>query len=268
MEKTISVGLCTSGSRLIVAVEADGKVKAFRRKLFSQETALFPALKKLLSSGKKISDIGEVCALKGPGRFTGIRIGLTVAGTLNALSGATVRTATVFDVLACQASDSTAFARAFPSGGRTVVLLHAFREEYFCAVYNIPTPGALPELVEAPVWLQRTDMEKKLSGMNTFFCIADEKEKAEIYSLLPRQAVRAPKKISFIMPEYLVSAPRRYGTSDLKPLYLTPAKIELDAMEKPAKAATAERTASALPVAAADSSSGINGNCAKKETHR
>ena len=271
MEKTISIGLCTSGSRLIVAVEADGKIKSCCRKLFSQETALFPAVKKLLPIGKKISDIGEVCALKGPGRFTGIRIGLTVAGTLNALSGAAVRTATVFEVLAFQASCSAAFARSFPSGGKTAVLMNAFREEYFCAVYNIASPGALPELTDAPVWLQRPDMEKKLSGIKEpFFCIADEKEKPEIYSLLPKQAVRAPKKISCILPEYLISAPRRFGSSDLKPLYLKPAKFELDAMEKAAKKAAAEKNAEAVSAkcAALIDNAEIKNSCVKKEPAR
>ena len=64
MEKDISIGLCSSGSRLIVAIEHDGQIKSMRRKLFSQETALFPTVEKLLPPGKYLSSIKEVCALK------------------------------------------------------------------------------------------------------------------------------------------------------------------------------------------------------------
>ncbi|MCR4819992.1 MAG: hypothetical protein K5838_02590 [Elusimicrobiales bacterium] len=236
MEKDISIGLCSSGSRLIVAIEHDGQIKSMRRKLFSQETALFPTVEKLLPPGKDLSSIKEVCALKGPGRFTGIRIALTVAGIMNALSGAEAHSATVFETLACQASESKAFHKHFPSGGKIAVLMQAFREEYFCAIYYAAVPGSLPEKNMEPVWLQRPEMEKLLRGIKEpFFCIADEEEKPGIYDLIPANAIRAAKNISKILPEYLIKAPRLYGGADLKPLYLKPAKFELDAMEKAAR---------------------------------
>ena len=241
---SIALGLYTSGSRIIVAMEHGGKVSHYKRKMFSQETALFPAAERLLPPGMTVRDITEVCAAKGPGRFTGIRIALTVAGTLNVLSGAKIFTATMFDIFAMQAAESRAFAKAFPGGGIISVLLHAFREEYFCAFYNISRPGALPKQAIPPAWLPREETEKLLSGQKkTFFCIADEEEKPGIYSLLPENAVRAPKNISKVLPEYLIRAPRRLGNADLKPIYLKPAKFELDAMEKAAKEKAAQAEA-------------------------
>ena len=234
-QDNIAIGLYTSGSRIIVSMEHGGKISHYKRKLFSQETALFPAAERLLPPGKTVRDISEVCAAKGPGRFTGIRIALTVAGTLNALSGAKIFTATMFDIFALQAAESHAFAKAFPGGGMIAVLLHAFREEYFCAFYRA-VPGKLPEQIIPPAWLPREETEKLLSGQKKpFFCISDEEEKPGIYDLLPKNAVRAPKNISKVLPEYLIHAPRLMGNADLKPLYLKPAKFELDAMEKAAK---------------------------------
>ena len=239
----IAVGLYTSGSRIIVALEHDGRISHYKRKMFSQETALFPAVKRLLPQGKTVRDISEICAAKGPGRFTGIRIALTVAGTLNVLSGAKIFTATMFDIFALQAAESHAFAKSFPGGGRIAVLLHAFREEYFCAFYDA-APGKLPEQIIPPAWLPREETEKLLSMQKKpFFCIADEEEKPGIYDLLPKKAVPAPKSISKVMPEYLIRAPRTMGNSDLRPLYLKPAKFELDAMEKAAKEKAAAENA-------------------------
>lgn len=231
----IAAGLYTSGSRIIIALEHDGKISHYKRKLFSQETALFPALERLMPAGKSVRDIKEICASKGPGRFTGIRIALTVAGTLNVLSGASICTATTFDIMALQAADSISFARKFPKGGMIAVLLHAFREEYFCAFYDA-RPGEIPVLVKDPAWLRREEAEKLLKSVRKpFFCIADEEERPGIYELLPKRAVQAPKGISRILPEYLIYAPRVMGSPDLKPLYLKLAKFELDALEKAAK---------------------------------
>lgn len=231
----IAIGLYTSGSRIIVALGHGGKISHYKRKMFSQETALFPAIGRLLPAGKTVRDISEVCAAKGPGRFTGIRIALTVAGTLNVLSGTKIFTATMFDIFALQAAESRPFAKSFPKGGKIAVLLHAFREEYFCAVYDVNVPGEKPVQTASPAWLPRQEAEKMLAAIKQpFFCIADEEEKPGIYDLLPKNAVPAPKKLSRVLPEYLIRAPRTMGNSDLKPLYLKPAKFELDAMEKAA----------------------------------
>lgn len=234
MEKNVKIGFYTSGSRLIVSVLDGKKFSSARRKVFNQETYLFPLLSKILPAKKTIADIAEVCAIKGPGRFTGIRIGLTAAGSMQALSGVQVFTATVFEVMACQAAESNIFRRKFPKGALVAIILHAFREEYFCAVYKVVS-GKVPKLEKEPVWLQRAEMQKMLSGIKEkFFCIADIEEKKDIYALIPKNAVSAPKNISKILPQYLIKAPELFGHTDLHPLYLKPAKFELDAIKKEA----------------------------------
>ena len=236
-KEKLCIGLYTSGSRIKIAVKCGDYMRSASRKIFSQETVLFPMLEKLLPPGMTVRDIEQVCALKGPGRFTGIRIGLTVAGTLNALSGAEILTATSFDILACQAADSYSFRKSFPNGGLVAVLTHAFREEYFCAFYDVPAQNGNPVLRGQPSWLQRAEAEKLLASADEpFFCIADEQEKPDIYSLLPentqKRISKAPKNISCILPEYLIYAPQRLGSHDIRPLYLKLAKFELDAIEK------------------------------------
>ncbi len=83
----MSLGLLidTSFTTLRVGLEADGKLiakkeeKAFRK----QSELLVPYIKSLLEqTGYKGNDITLVVAGKGPGSYTGVRIGLTVAKTV------------------------------------------------------------------------------------------------------------------------------------------------------------------------------------------
>ncbi|MEW6041386.1 MAG: tRNA (adenosine(37)-N6)-threonylcarbamoyltransferase complex dimerization subunit type 1 TsaB [Elusimicrobiota bacterium] len=139
------LGLDTTGSRLKIALMTpDGKFKSLVRKELNQETLLFPFIDRLInSSGLKLTDISKICAIRGPGRFTGIRIGLTFARMMNALTGIKVVGLTAFEVLAYQAVNSPDF-KLWQSqihlesgkGGLIAVLLHAFKTEYYCQIYK------------------------------------------------------------------------------------------------------------------------------------
>ena len=228
MEKII-LGLCTSGSRLKVAVSAGGRFFQAQKKVFNQERVLFPLVKReLKKAGSGLSGVNTVCSARGPGRFTGIRISLTLAGALKALAGARVYTATLFEILALQAFESAHFrAWAGRSGGtRLAVLLHAFKDEYFCQVFRAGGPK-LPRPEGEPVWLKAGDMKQLLAGINTpFYTIADDEEAPGIYSLAPESAAKAPAVLSKIIPAYIIKASLAYKNQTLKPLYLKPAKYE------------------------------------------
>ena len=114
MAEKITLGICTSGSRLKLAAARGGHCSGLQKKVYNQERVLFTALRALLAkAGGGLRDVGMVCAARGPGRFTGIRISLTLAGALKALAGAEVYTATLFEILALQAADNPHF-RAWP----------------------------------------------------------------------------------------------------------------------------------------------------------
>jgi len=231
------LGLCTSGSRLKVAVFDGARFLRTQRKIYNQEKVLFPLVKRELArAGADLRGVGVVCAARGPGRFTGIRIALTLAGALKALAGAEVRTATAFEILALQAAETPHFRRWAEGGaGRLAVLLHAFKDEYFCQFFT--ARGKLPRPAGEPVWLQAAGMKQLLAAEPAaFYAVADAEESAEIYSLLPPQAVRARAAVSKILPAYIIKAALAYKNRTLKPLYLKPAKYELENNVRPAPA--------------------------------
>ncbi len=230
------LGLCTSGSRLKISVFDGAAFRQTQKKVYNQERVLFPLIKRELArAGADLRGVRVVCASRGPGRFTGIRIALTLAGTLKALAGAEVRTATAFEILALQAVESPHF-RGWAGGrGRLAVLLHAFKDEYFCQFFS--AAGKLPRPAGEPVWLKVEEMKRLLAAEpQAFYAVADAEESADIYSLLPPQAVRARGAVSKILPAYVIKAALAYKNRTLKPLYLKPAKYELENNVRPAPA--------------------------------
>ena len=229
MAEEITLGLCTSGARLKVSVLAGGRFFQAQKKVFNQERFLFPLVKReLKKAGADLRGVTAVCAARGPGRFTGIRISLTLAGALKALAGARVYTATLFEILALQAAESAHFRAWAKEGGgtRLAVLLHAFKDEYFCQFF---VPGKLPKPEGEPVWLKEEEMRELLHNNGApFYAIADAEEAAGIYALLPGNAVKAPPVLSKIIPAYLIKAALAYKNKTLKPLYLKPAKYETE----------------------------------------
>lgn len=233
MAEKVTLGLCTSGSRLKVAAAAGGRAAQAQKKVFNQEKFLFGLVKKTLAAaGADLRSVDTVCAARGPGRFTGIRISLTLAGTLKALSGARVYTATLFEILALQAAGTAHFKK---SGRRTLaVLLHAFKDEYFCQFFSA---GALPRPEGEPAWLKAEELRGRLAALSEpFYAVADAEEDPGIYALLPAGAARAPASVSKIIPAYIIRAALAYKNRTLKPLYLKPAKYELENNVRPAPA--------------------------------
>ncbi|MEI7528554.1 MAG: hypothetical protein WCK76_06385 [Elusimicrobiota bacterium] len=231
MGKKLTLGLCTSGSRLKIAVAAGARISAMQRKIFNQERVMFALVRRELArAGGDFRALDAVCAARGPGRFTGIRIALTLAGTLQALAGTKIYTATMFEILALQAFEDKDFLTGCAGRRplRLAVLLHAFREEYFCQFFRCGPGLKLPRPESAPVWLAAPEMRELLAGQpGPFYAVADEEEGPGIYALLPPQAARARAGISRVLPPYIIKAAMAYGSRSLKPLYLKPAKYEL-----------------------------------------
>ncbi len=228
MAEKIILVLCTSGRRLKVAVSAGGRISQAQKKEFNQERVLFPVIKRELEKhGAELRGVDTVCAARGPGRFTGIRISLTLAGTLKALAGVRVYTATLFEILALQAFESAHFgAWAGPGKTRLAVLVHAFKDEYFCQFFLAGGPRA-PRPEGGPVWLKAEEIRKLLAGAGApLYVIADAEEEPGIYSLAPGNAVKAAASLSKILPAYIIKAALLHKNQTLKPLYLKPAKYE------------------------------------------
>jgi tRNA threonylcarbamoyl adenosine modification protein YeaZ len=229
MAEKMILGLCTSGSRLKAAVYDGEKFFGAQKKVFNQELELFPMVKRLLArAGGDLRSVSAVCAARGPGRFTGIRISLTLAASLKAMAGAAVHTATLFEILALQAAGNRDFEKWSPAGGRLAALAHAFKDEYFCQFFAA-VPGARPAPEGEPVWLKAEEIKKLLAAAGApLYAVADAEEAPGIYDLLPAGTARAPAAVSKIIPAYIIKASLAYKNHTLKPLYLKPAKYELE----------------------------------------
>lgn len=93
----------------------------------------------LRAAGTAVAELEEVVALKGPGSFTGLRIGLATAMGLHQALGVRVAAPSTLEILA----------RAVPGGGRTLALVHALREDWFAQLFlgDPPAPAWEPRRV-------------------------------------------------------------------------------------------------------------------------
>lgn len=238
MAEKVILGLCTSGTRLKIAAAAGARTARAQKKVYNQERFLFALVGRTLAAvGSDLRRVDTVCAARGPGRFTGIRISLTLAGALKALAGAAVYTATLFEILALQAAGTAHFKKWHAAGGgRLAVLVHAFKDEYFCQFF---TAGPLPRPAGEAVWLKAEELRALLASQpEPFYAVADAEEEPGIYGLLPPDALRAPGSVSKVLPAFVIKAALAYRNHTLKPLYLKPAKYELqnNVRPEPAKA--------------------------------
>lgn len=223
--KQVILGLDTSGAPLLIALEKDGKIYARRRKGIKQERLLFPAINSALeAAGAVLQDVKRIFIVRGPGRFTGIRISLTFASMLQYLNKTEVRGATLFEVLRRQAETSKKFAawkKENPSGALAVVL-HAFREEYFLQIFDGKNG--------APAWLSREELLARLDAYPAPLMLAgSDKNGALLPELTGGKYAYADDKDCFVRPATLVAMAQddTLAQNALEPLYLKPARFEL-----------------------------------------
>ncbi len=223
--KDLVIGLDTSTSPFLAAVSRGGKGYSSRRKGVYQERLLFPVLKRLLGkAGCGLEQTGKVVIVRGPGRFTGIRMSLTFASMLKYLSGAKVYGVTVFEAVREQVLSSRKFKswkKANPSGVLAVVL-HAFREEYFLQCFT--------DKAQEPAWLSREELLERLaSRREPLFLAGTDKDRAPLDALTGGRWPLADFKDCVVRADTLTAMADRaeFESNALEPLYLKPARFEL-----------------------------------------
>lgn len=226
MQVPVSVVMDTSNSPLLLAVEKDGKLFTARRKGIKQEKLLFPLLRSLLQkAGVELTDIARIFIIRGPGRFTGIRIALTFASMLEMLGGCEVKGATLFEVIYRQVLALRAYKtwqKQHPQGAVAVVL-HAFREEYFLQIFDGKKSAAQ--------WLSREELLHTLAAYaQPLFVAGTDKEFTPLTHLLGDRYTLAPYKACRVQAATLAALAReaKWAHNALEPLYLKPARFELE----------------------------------------
>ena len=216
----------TSSCPLLLAVEKGGKLYTAHRKGIKQEKLLFPLLRRLLARAKAdLPEVSRIFIIRGPGRFTGIRIALTFASMMQMLNKTTVCGATLFEVLRAQVTASHAFktwSKKNPSGALAVVL-HAFREEYFLQIFDVAQEG--------PQWLSREELLAQLSAYAApLFVVGTDKDFAPLHELLGNAYTIATDKNCRVQAKTLIALAQddTWADNALEPLYLKPARFELE----------------------------------------
>lgn len=221
----VILGLDTSASPLLVAVQRGEKHLSRRRKGIKQERLLFAVLTRALGAlGGGLKEVKKICIVRGPGRFTGIRIALTFASMMQYLNHTQVYGATVFDIVRRQTERSRLFKRfktQHPDGVLAVVL-HAFREEYFLQFFDGP--------LSAPAWLSREELLARLAGYGRPLLLAGaDKDGANLAALTQNRYPLAADKDGRVRAETLLELAQddSFKQQALEPLYLKPARFEL-----------------------------------------
>jgi tRNA threonylcarbamoyladenosine biosynthesis protein TsaB len=131
------LALETSGRTGSVAIAAGSELLAETRfsALMRHSAEVFPAIQSLLERfGKKPCDVEQVYLSIGPGSFTGLRIALTIAKTMNLAVGSKIVALDTLDVIAANAEDYIA---KNPADIRKIgVILDAKRGQFFAAAYR------------------------------------------------------------------------------------------------------------------------------------
>jgi len=230
MAKEIILAVCSTGSRLKLAVFDGKKFYCAQRRVFNQEKPLFSMINKLLK-GAGLGAVKIFCAVRGPGRFTGIRIGLTLGRVLAALAGAKIYSATLFEIMALQAFESADYKSWSErlKKPKIAVLMRAFKNEYFCQVFYGGAGLKRPAAAFEPQWLAAPEMKKYLSALGPeLFVIGDAEEDPSVYTLAPAYCAKAGPGISRIIPVYLIKTALALKNRNAAPLYLKPARYELE----------------------------------------
>ncbi|MDE2712674.1 MAG: tRNA (adenosine(37)-N6)-threonylcarbamoyltransferase complex dimerization subunit type 1 TsaB [Acidobacteriota bacterium] len=147
----------TLGSVALGLAGADGAVTADVVETFEPSNlhsrSLLPAIRRVMAQARlETGDLALVVATRGPGSFTGLRIGLATAQGFALAAG--IRAAGVSSL------DAAALADAAASGPelRRLVVVDALRGELFAALYDGADPGAL---VRGPCRLRPEDAARR-----------------------------------------------------------------------------------------------------------
>ncbi|MBI5241119.1 MAG: tRNA (adenosine(37)-N6)-threonylcarbamoyltransferase complex dimerization subunit type 1 TsaB [Elusimicrobia bacterium] len=185
----------TTGAELSLAVDKGGAVFSFARELAApnDETFLPQARRLLARAGLAWKDLDGVAAANGPGRFTGIRIGMSFAAVLARRLGIPALAISRFEALAAKTP-----------GQFVCAALPGWRDETFYQLFRDRVPAA------APVWATAQEWARARARL------------AERGAVLAESAVRAEDLLP--CAARLMKARRK---PRFEPLYLKPASYEL-----------------------------------------
>jgi tRNA threonylcarbamoyl adenosine modification protein YeaZ len=221
----------TTGDGLFMALIEDGRIAARSRAArksasakpakyaYGHDERLFPELRRLLArAGWELGELKAVAVSGGPGRFTGIRIGMTFGAMLARCLGCPAFAVSRFEVLAHGLGKS--------AGRRVCVILPAqgpAGTEFFFQIFAIGQRGARPE--GDAQWAKASDLSGALRRIGAeglpFFGPAAA-EAAQACGLPADRVLHGGREGEVFFSEYAAERARSGHAGPLKPLYLKP----------------------------------------------
>ena len=185
-----------SGPVLSLALLARGRIYALRRGKSARphDETIFPAAAEILRrAGLSLRDLDAVAAAAGPGRFTGIRIGMAYA----AVTAGTLK----IPALAVSRLEAAAFSRA----GRRCAAIEGPRGEIFYQGFS-GASGRAPRAAAKPAWAESGEWPQAKSAWERrgFFVFMAAPEAKDMLGLAARRL--SQKKIPAFAPLYLKTA--------------------------------------------------------------
>ncbi len=164
MSLVLALDCATNGCS--VAAVADGRVMASEtaRMARGQSEVLAPMIERVIAaSGQDRSDISAIAATRGPGAFTGLRIGLAAARGLAMALGVPCLGVTTFDALALAARR-----RAEAQGKTLLIAIDTKRDDIYVQAFGadgrpLADGRALPP-AELPAYVAGTDGALVIAG--------------------------------------------------------------------------------------------------------
>lgn len=131
------LGIDTAGRRSGIALLEDDGVLAARSGDGAHSATLLPMVAAALAElGREPSEIELVGVARGPGTYTGLRVGVVTAKALGRATGATVLGVPTLEALASQTPAAVE---------RAIVALHAYKRRFLCTWFERGAGGRLVE---------------------------------------------------------------------------------------------------------------------------
>lgn len=153
----LTLAINTASSQSAIALLQDGKLLSEQSWHAHNDEAekLMPEINQLLQNeGETFSNIKKVIVIKGPGSFTGLRVGITVANTIAYLNQCDLHAISTFDF----------WWKAFQNAPEGTALL------VFAGRGGVYANGKMVDLPDLNTWLQENNITK------TFGDIIDEQK--------------------------------------------------------------------------------------------
>lgn len=185
----------TTGESLSLALKAGDKVCSLNRKARApHDETLLPAIESLLGrAGLKLSELDAIAAASGPGRFTGIRIGMAYASVACARMRIPALAVSRFE------------AAAFKIPGRLVcAVLSGIREEKYYQLFC--RRGGRPVPAGEPVWARPQDWARAKALWEGRGAVIAEREPNASDLLEPALCWLVRKRLPKFEPLYLKPA--------------------------------------------------------------